>query len=484
MAINQKINMSEIPLSIIDAYDVGKFRARAYQIIGLLGKYLSEATQNKIPVLNWEEPETAVTNWKAGDLFTKQTGDNLIEKILEKFIAESNHLHSPGYLGHQVSTPIPTAALAELAYSLLNSPSTVYEMGPAAYGIEQAIVCWMAEKLYINTESAGAVLTSGGSLGNLTALLAARQVKAGYDVWNTGVKDNLGIIVSDQNHYSISRAAHIMGLGQDSIYTVATDENFKSKIDSLEEAFNRSQADGKAIIAVCASACSTATGTYDDLNSIADFCERHNLWLHVDGAHGASVALSERYKYLINGINRADSVVWDAHKMMAIPSLITAVIYKKRSESYATFSQQASYLLDENSIERDTCNRTVECTKPNMAMKLYLSLAVHGEKFFSDYIDYTHDLAKAFADMIKSQKDFELAIEPESNIVCFRYIPEKDIDLNTLQKTIRKKIIESGNFYLVQTDLRGKTYLRVSLMNPLTTIEGLRNLLCLIREKA
>ena len=187
---------------------------------------------------------------------------------------------------------------------------------------------------------------------------------------------------------------------------------------------------------------------------------------------------------LIKGINRADSVVWDAHKMMMIPSLITAVIYKKRSESYAAFSQEASYLLNESSIERDTCNRTVECTKPSMAIKLYLSLAIHGEEFFADYIDYTHDLAKEFAALIKSQKDFELALEPQSNIVCFRYLKANlsDADLDILQTNIREKIIKSGEFYLVQTKLLGKTYLRVSLMNPLTTIDNLVTLLELIRQ--
>ncbi|MDA0772253.1 MAG: aminotransferase class I/II-fold pyridoxal phosphate-dependent enzyme [Cyanobacteria bacterium] len=463
--------------SIVDAYNVDDFKTRAYKVIEVLANYLSGV--NDLPVLKWQDPEQAIVSWQSN--FDSKSE---IEEILKKFIDESNHLHSPRYAGHQVSTPIPTAALAELAYSLLNSPSTIYEMGPASYGIEQAIVCWLAKKLYINTETAGAVLTSGGSLGNLTALLTARQVKAGYDVWKEGVKEDLAIIVSDQNHYSISRAAHILGLASKSIYQVATDDNFKMKITELATVYKQSQKDGKRVIAVCASACSTATGSYDDLNGIADFCEQNDLWLHVDGAHGASVALSEKYKHLIEGINRADSVVWDAHKMMAIPSLITAVIYKNRKESYATFSQEASYLLDHNSIERDTCNRTVECTKPNMAMKLYLSLAIHGEEFFSDYIDYTHDLATRFAELIKQQDDFELAIEPESNIVCFRYLKKElnTVELNQLQKDIREIIIRSGDFYLVKTDLRGQVYLRVSLMNPLTKLEHLEVLLCLIRK--
>lgn len=468
--------------NIEDALDIEKFKYRALRVVEILSRYLEQAKNKEIPVLSWQEPEEAIQKWKLDG----NIADKKLDAILEEFIRQSNHLHSPQYAGHQVATVLPSAALAEFAYSFLNSTSTIYEMGPASYGIEQAIVCWLAEKLYIDTKTAGAVLTSGGSLGNLTALLAARQVKSGYDVWQEGIKPELAVIVSEQNHYSISRAAHIMGLGESSILKVKADENFKMRLDSLEEVFEQAQKDKKKIFAVCISACSTATGAYDDIDAIADFCEKHDLWLHVDGAHGASVALSEKYKYLIKGINRADSVVWDAHKMMAIPSLITAVIYKKRSESYATFSQQASYLLDENSIERDTCNRTVECTKPNMAFKLYLALAIHGEEFFADYIDYTHDLARNFAQLIESQDDFELAIQPESNIVCFRYktSAKTDSELNKIQKEIRKKIVQSGNFYLVQTDLNGITYLRVSLMNPLTKISDLENLLDLVRKHA
>ena len=473
-------------LSLESAYDVSKFKDRAYKVVDILADYLGKIQDNKMPVLKWQEAHDAVESWSPSKYFSKEGNEDLLEELMQKFIADSNHLHSPNYAGHQVSVSLPTAALAECAYSLLNSPATIYEMGPASYAIEQAIVCWMADKLYIDRETAGAVLTSGGSLGNLTALLAARQIKGGYDVWNKGVSKDLAIIVSDENHYSISRAAHIMGLGRESIYKVQTNADFAMNLEDLKNVYKQSQLENKTIIAVCISACSTATGAYDDINPIADFCEANDLWLHVDGAHGASVALSDKYKHLIEGINRADSVVWDAHKMMAIPSLITAVIYKKRSESYAAFFQEASYIISESTIERDSCNRTVECTKPGMAVKLYLSLAIHGEKFFEDYIDYTHDLARDFAKLINEQDDFELAVEPQSNIVCFRYIKEglSNDELNDLQVEIRDKIMKSGDFYLVKTGLRGNTYLRVSLMNPMTKIEHLEKLLELARQNA
>lgn len=238
--------------SIKEAYDINKFKERAYKAIDILTKYFNEAQSTQIPVLNWQAPEDAIASWKPSQYFYSEDKENQLELLLEKLIAESNHLHSPNYAGHQVSVTLPTAAIAEFVYSFLNNPSTIYEMSPASYGIEQAIVCWMAEKLYIDQKTAGAVLTSGGSLGNLTALLAARQVKASYDVWNEGVTNKLAIIVSDQNHYSISRAAHIMGLGNNSIYTVKSDPQFKMSVEDLERVYEQTQKDGKAVIAVCA----------------------------------------------------------------------------------------------------------------------------------------------------------------------------------------------------------------------------------------
>jgi L-2,4-diaminobutyrate decarboxylase len=207
----------------------------------------------------------------------------------------------------------------------------------------------------------------------------------------------------------------------------------------------------------------------------------------VDGAHGGAAVVSKKYGHLLRGADRADSIIVDFHKMMMIPALATAVLFRKPAHGYQTFHQKAQYLW-ENADSQDWFNsgkRTFECTKLMMSVKVYALLRTYGEAVFEAYIDKTHDLATEFAEILRGSKNFELGVVPQSNIVCFRFLgfdsasnkPLIAHDLNRLNSLIRQKIVERGDFYIVQTTLRGDVFLRVSLMNPLTTLRHLRELL-------
>jgi L-2,4-diaminobutyrate decarboxylase len=208
------------------------------------------------------------------------------------------------------------------------------------------------------------------------------------------------------------------------------------------------------------------------------------LWFHVDGAHGASAILTKKHKPLLKGIEKADSIVWDAHKMLLMPALITAVLFKNSSNSYESFSQKASYLFEKESTDEwyNYAHRTIECTKTMMGLKLYVSLSVCGTQLFSDYITKMYDLTKEFAQMIKDSNDFELAVEPDCNIICFRYLKNEGMNMDEFQKEIRKKVINSEKFYICQTQLKKHFYLRCTVINPLTRAEDMLDLLETIRK--
>jgi L-2,4-diaminobutyrate decarboxylase len=253
---------------------------------------------------------------------------------------------------------------------------------------------------------------------------------------------------------------------------------------TLQNAFDLAIAKGYQPIAVGASACTTATGSYDPLNEVADFCEAHDLWFHVDGAHGFAVALADDYRHLLSGIERADSIIWDMHKMMLMPALITAVVFKNYRDSYIAFSQKASYLFDDDEDPwYDLAHRTVECTKSTNAIKAYFSLQAFGTDFFAEYVKSRAELTSYFATLIEESSDFELATKPDFNIICFRYCGAAT-DINEMQLKIRKELIENGKFYVVQTNLNGDWYLRCTVINPLTDKEHLKNLLAEIRSLA
>ncbi len=472
------MNSDKYKQQINDSYSAEYFKEAGSRIVDILTDYLKQSVERNLEtVLPNITPDQMLARWK-GDFPTLPSHDFL--PLLNRVIEESHHLHHPKYIGHQVTAPLPLAALCELVSSVLNNASAIYEMGPVNIALEKRVIQWMAGLIGYD-ENADGILTSGGTLGNLTALLAARQVKADYDIWTQGVdkEKQFTVLVSEQSHYSIKRAVGVIGLGEDAVIPVPVDERYHLDIDALQECYRECTSEGRKVIAVVTNACSTATGSYDDLNRIADFCEEQNLWLHVDGAHGASALLSQEYRHLLDGIHRADSIVWDAHKMLLMPACITAVIFKDGSHSYRSFSQKASYLFEKDSRDEwyDYAHRTMECTKFMMGMKLYIPLMVYGTDFFADYVTSRIDLAREFAALIKESEDFECPHEPECNIVCFRYIPPNVANLDDLQRTIRKNILVSEKFYITQTPLKDGFYLRVVIINPLTTIDDLEELL-------
>jgi len=286
---------------------------------------------------------------------------------------------------------------------------------------------WLGSHLGFDPKKTDGVMVSGGSLGNLTALLAARQLGTKDDIWKKGTPTDrrLAVMVSEEAHYCVARAVQVMGLGEEGIIKVPADQNFQLDPSKLESLYQQAIADGKQVFAVVGSACTTSTGTYDPLLPIAEFCQKHQLWFHVDGAHGGAAALAPKYRHLLKGAEYADSIVIDFHKMMLTPSLTTGVVFRNAQDSYAAFAQKAAYLLDEHGQHwYDLASRTIECTKKGMSFKPYALLKVHGEQALVDYITYMYDLGTDFASYIRTTSHFELLAMPMCNMFCFRYAPQ------------------------------------------------------------
>lgn len=462
--------------NVRSAFDPENFRRMGHRAVDLLADHLCEAQADGImPAIPWRNPEEMETAWPSE--FPVESTEDLVA-FLSKAVAASTHLQHPRYMGHQVSAPLPMAALCDLTAGVLNSGTVVYEMGPAGTGMEHAVTQWMARQVGFGSDADG-VLTSGGSLANLTALLAARQVQTARCAGRPPA-----LLVSDQAHYSVLRSVRAMGWGNEGAEIVPTDEAYHLRTDLLEERFSAAEARGRCVIGVVASACSTACGAYDNLNAVADFSERHGLWMHVDAAHGGSALLSKPYRHLLSGIERADSVTWDAHKMMMIPGLVSAVLFRDGAHAYAAFEEEASYLFARKGKQEafNLGHRTLECTKPMLALKVYATLRCHGTRLFGEHVTSRYTIARRFAEMLDATDDFEVPVRPESNVVCFRYRPDNaPADMDAFQSAIRRVLIEDGRFYIVQTQLKTGLHLRVTLINPFTDETHLVALLTAIR---
>ncbi len=461
------------------AYDSTLFKKQGEDLIEKLSNHLAQTTSGQSSTMNtWVPPQEEYLFWK-----TYASQEHSTATFFEDVLKRSIHTHHPKYIGHQIAPTVPVSGLSTMLSALLNNGMAVYEMGQASSAIERVVIEKFTET--IGWQQGDGFLTSGGTLANLTALLAARKAKVRTDIWNEGHSSKLAIMVSEEAHYCIDRSARIMGLGEEGIIKVPVNTDYKIRLDLLQDYYDQATSKGLEVFAIIGSAPSTSTGVYDDLEGISAFAKANNLWFHIDGAHGGAAIFSSTYAHLLNGIKDADSVIIDGHKMMGTSSITTAVLFKNAVDSYATFSQKAQYLWEQND-DPDWFNiakRTFECTKSMMSLRFFSIWNAYGDQFFDDFVTTLYRSASVFAKKIDEDPDFELAFEPESNIVCFRYTRNSTKNpIEQVNKTIRKILLEDGEFYIVSTLLKGEFWLRTTFMNPFTTVKHMERLLNKIKE--
>jgi len=451
------------PLS--DAYDIDAFEKVGHQLIDFLGQHLRKCKEGNSKVITYVEPEDEYAYWADYEMESPMG-------FYEDLISRTIHTHHRRYIGHQVSAPALISSLSGLVSELLNAGMGIYEMGAAATALEKIVIQKFCQKVGFGEEEGDGFLTSGGTLANLTALLAARaslgENQTGREV----------ILESDQAHFCIDRAAMTMGMNTDQVVKIPSTADYTIDIDKLKKSIFSAQESDQKIMAIVGCACSTSTGSYDDLEALADLCEEHDIWLHVDGAHGGAAAWSEKYSHVVSGMSRAQSVIIDAHKMMMTPALATAVLFKQPSDSYKALSIKADYLWKRSDGEWYLlAKRTYETTKLMMSVKIYSLLKMHGHQVIDDFVTRQYDYTRYFANEVAKKDNLELAHQPMSNIVCFRYLPDGRADANEVNNLIRAKLLESGVYYIVQTVLHEKTYLRITIMSPFTEKNDLDHLI-------
>ncbi len=460
------------------AYSPEEFQKDAPKLMGMISRELEASLTRETPkTIDWYSPEEQLRFWQEDFSSSSPAG---LEDLMENVMSHSINFHSKGYVGHQVAVTLPVTALTSAMMAYMNNCTTVYELGMAGNAMEKVVISHLAEKFGYNKGATGFVV-SGGSMGNLTALVTARTSSG------IGEKDyhRLAVMVSGEAHYSVERAAKIMGIPGENIIKVPVGEDFGIRPELLECTYQKAVAEGKIVFCVVGCACTTSVGAFDNLEAVADFAQEHQLWFHVDGAHGGAVIFSEKYKHLINGIQRSDSLIVDFHKMMMTPPLSTAIIYNTRNRKVNEFSPRAAYLWQDQLSQEwwNSAKHTLECTKPITILHTYAIMRLYGDAIYQQNVDLLFDMGKQFAEMIKAEKNMEVALEPKSNIVCFRYIPEKG-DADEVNRKIAEKLLEDGAYYVVTTTVRGTFYLRVTIMNPFTDKASLEKLIAKIKEIA
>ena len=365
-------------------------------------------------------------------------------------------------------------ALAEMWSAAMNP--NVWGGDHAAPYVEAQVIAW-AKKLLQMPEEASGVLLTGGSVANLVGLAAAREATA-LDVSEHGLHalaQQLVVYASEQAHNSIDKAVGLMGLGWNALRSIPVDDEYRMDVGALEAAINADVEAGHKPMAVVATAGTVNTGAFDDIAVIAQLCKRRGIWLHVDGAFGALIALSDSLAPMLDGIEHADSIAFDLHKWLYVPIEAGCVLVRNAEAHRKPFSPPAPYLA---SFDRGVSTGAhffgglgPQLTRSFRALKVWLALQSYGTAKFGRLVDQNVSQARLLCDLIEQNERLQLVAPAPLNVVCFRYsLPAvDDAGLNEINREILMRIQESGIAIPSSTVLRGRFALRVALTNHRTT---------------
>lgn len=451
--------------------------------------------------------------------------------LLNKLVAQSVHTASPSFIGHMTSAlPSFILPLSKLMVGL-NQNLVKVETSKAFTPLERQVLGMMHNLVYReNTafyqawmhsaqHSLGA-FCSGGTVANITALWVARNKLLKADGNFKGISrsglfsalqhygyQGLAILVSERGHYSLKKSADILGIGQDSVIGIETDENNKIDCQKLAQKCQELATQNIKVLAIVGVAGTTETGNVDPLDKMADIAEQYQCHFHVDAAWGGATLLSNKHRYLLNGIERADSVTIDAHKQMYVPMGAGVVLFKDPS-SVTDIEHHAEYILRKGS--KDLGSHTLEGSRPGMAMLVYASFHIISRPGYEMLINQAIEKAEYFAELINQHKDFELITKPELCLLTYRYVPKSvqallarnndesnksvNLLLGKLTKFIQKRQREDGRSFVSRTRIKVGHYndekvivFRVVLANPLTSKQNLKDILaeqCLLAQES
>jgi len=445
------------------------------EITKYLTKYIAlnaDIRNQKVNTLN----KQGVENFKKIEIPRK--GRNFKEvanELVEGVFHNQTLLQHPRYFSLVATSVSPYALMGSILADIYNINSAGGALAPTANIIEEKLVLFMASRIGYDTNKATGIFTSGGSLSNLTAMIAARENKLNHN------KD-LPIAVaytSDQAHSSVVKGMKMMGLRPDQIRVIPSDDTFKIRIDLLEQAVEKDLQDGKKPFLVVGTCGTTNTGSIDPFKELSRIAIKYNMWFHIDGAYGGSILFSDIYNHLAAGAELSDSFSWDTHKWALQPYSSSTVIAKDKHKWTDAFIEHPEYLADvqENDSFSDGWDRGIEMSRPFRAAKLWTTLQALGTDRLADVIDYSFLNCKVMEEELNKKEYWEIIAPPSCAALNFRLapknIPEEKYD--EITHRLSEEINESGYAYILTTTLKGKKCCRVCLINGNTTAEDIIN---------
>ena len=418
-------------------------------------------------VAYWDQVETASSNRPWSEVFSNRLDPEFTEggRDLQSVLdyvgacveAPGFATTSPRFMAYIPGGGVPFAALGDLLAATSNKYSGFASASPGAVRIENACVAWLASVVGFPAEAAG-TLTSGGSIANLTAVVAAREAR---DPEGGGA-----IYLTRFAHYCVDKALRIAGRGRSPRRVIATDDAHRMSVEALEEAMEQDRRNGVRPWLVVASAGTVDTGAIDPLHEIAELCRRHGAWLHVDGAYGGLFALCDEGREKLRGIDQADSVALDPHKTLFLPYGTGAALVRDGKLLQDAFSASGEYIrpLGESEVGPSPADLSPELTRHFRALRLWLPLQVAGIAAFRAAQSEKLALANYFHARLKEIGGFDAGPEPQLSVVAFRYLPRNG-DADAFNERLMQHIQQEGRVMMSGTRIDGTYYLRCAILS-------------------
>ncbi|MGF1700935.1 pyridoxal phosphate-dependent class III aminotransferase [Photobacterium makurazakiensis] len=408
--------------------------------------------------------------------------DLVIEQVGEVIAKNSIMVQHPHCIAHLHTPPLLPAIAAEAFIAALNQSMDSWDQASAATFVEQKVVDWLCG-LYQLGDAADGVFTSGGTQSNLMGLLLARDWAAdtisGHNIQQQGLPEyaaKMRILCSKKSHFTVQKSASLMGLGERAVVCVDTNPDGTIKLASLVKTVETLKQDGLLPFALVGTAGTTDHGAIDDIAGMADIAQQHNLWLHVDGAYGGALILS-RHKSRLNGIELADSVSVDFHKMFYQPISCGAVLVKDK-EHFKYLLHHADYLNREDDVLPNLVDKSIATTKRFDALKVLMTMQCVGPKALGAMYDHLLNQTQQVADLINTSAEFELLADPALSTVLFRYVGlQQEANIDQLNKQLRIDALVQGKAVLGETVVDGKVALKFTILNPCLTMSDFESLL-------
>ena len=459
------------------------FRAIAGEAVDFLAAYFDSLESRPVVV-----PTTSQAIRERIDEPLPQDGgdfDALLATVRDVICHFNRHSAHPRMFGYVASPGTAVTAVSHMLAAAMNMNVTAWRSASSGADLERLTIDWLKQMLGLPA-SAGGLLLSGGSMANFAGLAAARSAKA-PDVVREGLGGRrMRVYVSQDAHYSVEKAAGMLGLGEANVRAVKIDEQMRLDLADLQRVIAEDRSAGYVPVCVVANAGTTTTGAVDPIAAIAEFAHRENLWLHVDAAYGGFAALAPSARHLFAGLEQADSIALDPHKWLYLPMGCGCVLYKDPATARAAFAHGADYTRPIGLTNDEAFafwGYGPELSRPFRALDLWMLLKFAGAKRLGEAIAENIACAKYFEELVKASDDFEMLAPVELSVFCFRHVPRGFTgDLDAYNEKLLVKVQRAGSTYLSNARVRGKFALRGCVLNYRTTKKDMERVLEDVRE--